>query len=208
MDDNFNIVEFGKLGEIAFNSFLNNNLISNPVWQTINRHLYKFGYNTTFNKQSTYFEWMNTDDESFCPFDFIINGKASSDKYHKWSLIALNNQPIVLIDVKTTTKSKMEFYRSMSEDTKINEFMVASKSLNIPVVYLICVIFVAFEKPYKDASKKVMLQNSFSLSNTKDWIIKFIPLTELFTFETNRTNKNILYKIPPKNPPSLIRRNF
>lgn len=161
----------GKYGEQGYFNLLTYNT---KIWEKLNYHLYN--YRTTFNKQ-TPFTWLNQNNEEFYPFDFIINGSCNKDKYFNITINPLNNQEIVLIDVKTTGQKSERFFRSNSEIEKINELLAKNQN----VTYLICVIFIT----YFDASKP--------FQDVLNWKIRYFNLQDLQKIEVARNNDGASY---------------
>lgn len=165
--------QIGYLGEKGYNLLLQNN---EQIYQALNYHLYNQGYRTSFNLHTTYY-WLNETKEDFYPFDFILNGTCNKDKYFNIDLEHINNAPIILIDVKTTTQKQQHFYRSSSEITKIDELL--SKYSN--VVYLVCLIYIRYFDPTRP------------FSDFKNWKIRYINYASLKRLQTSCDQKGCSY---------------
>lgn len=163
--------KLGNIGERGYDLLLKNNT---KIWQILNYHLYD--YTTDFNPSSS-FLWLNANGESFFPFDFIINGNCSKDKYFNVSLYPINTQPIVLIDVKTTGQNKQHFYRSRSEIDKINQLL--EKYPN--AVYFVCVVFVRY------------FDESNPFGDVANWKVRYFSLKDLEKLKVQEDNNGCLY---------------
>lgn len=163
----------GFLGEDAFNWLLTYN---ETTYTALNRQLVlKKPEFPGFQIGKTYFKWLNYPKESYLPFDFIINGNAVWD-YGKVDLQKIDDEPIVLIDVKTTTKHAANFFRSQKENTRVEELIQQYGN----VFYFIVLVIVPN-------------QNVNNIQNMQDWEVRFLSREVLPLYQIGSDSEKLSY---------------
>lgn len=168
----------GLIGEQAYFNLLNQYPL---IWQVLNQHLYPT-YALDLNKFNCEYKWVNENSESNLPFDFILNGKSNDILSHLTLSFNNTNTPIILIDIKTTSKKQSHFFRSQSEITKINNLLNTYNQHQIKVFYFVCVMY--FEQ-----------LDNLNAIDLKNWSIRYYDLNQLQKYVSSSNNDGVWYTI-------------